>query len=80
MRRFIFAAAASLAAFVTSASAQRAPVPAEKPAADSPQNSDDAMTDVDPEVLARCKREAAQKKLRGVDRKTFMNACVEPED
>jgi hypothetical protein len=38
------------------------------------------MTDVAPEVLARCKREAAQKKLTGSDRTTFMNACVDPED
>jgi hypothetical protein len=38
------------------------------------------MTDVDPEVLARCQREAARKKLKGPDRTTFMNACVEPEE
>ncbi|MCJ2099299.1 PsiF family protein [Methylobacterium sp. E-046] len=38
------------------------------------------MTDVDPEVLARCKREAAQKKLKGAERATFMNACIELED
>ncbi|MCJ2067488.1 PsiF family protein [Methylobacterium sp. J-030] len=63
----------------TGALAQNAPVPMERPATGSGQN-DDTMTDVDPEVLARCKREAAQKKLKGSERATFMNACVEPED
>ena len=79
MRRSILAATALLA-LASAALAKSVPAPAEKPAAGSPPNSDDAMTDVDPEVLARCKREAAQKKLKGAERATFMNACVEPED
>ncbi|MGH1592286.1 PsiF family protein (plasmid) [Methylobacterium phyllosphaerae] len=79
MRRSILAATAFLA-LAPAALAQHVPAPAEKPDAGSPPSSDDAMTDVDPEVLARCKREAAQKKLKGAERATFMNACVEPED
>ncbi|MGH1570470.1 PsiF family protein [Methylobacterium sp. P31] len=71
---------AGLAALTIAALAQSAPAPAEKPAAGPGESSDDAMTDVDPDLLARCKREAAQKKLTGADRQTFMNACVEPED
>lgn len=78
MRRSILAAT-SLAALATAALAQNAPAPADKPATGSVQN-EDTMTDVDPEVLARCKREAMQKKLKGSERATFMNACVEPED
>jgi hypothetical protein len=70
---------AALVALATSALAQNAPVPTERPATGSVQN-DDTMTDIDPEVLARCKREAAQQKLKGSERATFMNACVEPED
>lgn len=78
MRRSILAVT-TFAAFTTAALAQNAPAPAEKPAAGAVQ-SDDTMTDVDPEVLARCKREAAQKKLKGSDRTSFMNTCVEPKD
>ena len=79
MRRSILAATA-LAVVATAALAQGGSPPAEKATAGSVQGSDDTMTDVDPEVLARCKREAAQKKLKGTERATFMNACVEPED
>jgi hypothetical protein len=78
MRRSIPAATA-LAVITTVAFAQNVPARSDKPAA-GPVQGDDAMTDVDPELLARCKREAAQKKLRGGERTTFMNACVEPED
>jgi hypothetical protein len=79
MRRWILAATAFLA-LAPAALAQNVPAPAEKPTAGSPPSGDDTMTDVDPELLARCKREAAQKKLKGAERATFMNACVEPED
>jgi hypothetical protein len=78
MGRSILAAIA-LVALATGALAQNAPAPADKPATGSVQN-EDTMTDVDPEVLARCKREATQKKFKGSDRTTFMNTCVEPED
>lgn len=78
--RHLLLAATALAALITAALAQAVPAPAEKPSAGSPQSGDDAMTDVDPEVLARCKREAAQKKLKGSERATFMSACVEQED
>ncbi|MCJ2067350.1 PsiF family protein [Methylobacterium sp. J-030] len=78
MRRSILAATA-LAALITSTLAQNAPAPADKPGTGSVQG-DDTMTDVDPELLAGCKREAAQKKLKGAERATFMNTCVEPED
>jgi hypothetical protein len=79
MRRSLLAATAF--SLLTSATlAQNAPLPAEKPTVGTPQSGDDPMTDVDPEVLARCKREAAQKKLKGAERATFMKACVEPED
>lgn len=78
--RFSVLAATALAAFATTAFAQGTPSPAAKPESGSTQSGDDAMTDVDPEVLARCKHEAVQKKLKGADRRTFMNACVEPED
>ena len=79
MRRSILAATA-VVLVATAALAQGGSPPAEKSTAGSVQGSDDTMTDVDPEVLARCKREAAQKKLKGAERATFMNACVEPED
>jgi hypothetical protein len=79
MRRSILAATA-LAVLTTATLAQGSPSPVEKPETGSVQSGDDAMTDVDPEVLARCKREALQKKLKGPDRATFMKACVEPED
>jgi hypothetical protein len=72
--------AITVAALTIVALAQRVPAPAEKPVTGPAQSSDNAMTDVDPEVLARCQREAARKKLKGPDRTTFMNACVEPED
>ena len=78
MRRPILAATA-FAGFTTVVLAQNAPAPPDKPGTGSAQG-DDTMTDVDPELLARCKREAAQKKLRGAERTTFMNSCVEPED
>ena len=78
MRRSILTATA-FAVLTTAALAQNAQAPADKPATGSVQ-SEDTMTDVDPEVLARCKREASQKKLKGAERSTFMNACVEPED
>ncbi|MCJ2126432.1 PsiF family protein [Methylobacterium sp. J-077] len=78
MKRSILAATA-LAVLTTAALAQNAPAPADKPVTGSVQ-SEDTMTDVDPEVLARCKHEASQKKLKGSERFTFMNACVEPED
>ena len=71
--------ATAFAVLATTALAQNAPAPSDRPAVGSVQG-DDTMTDVDPEVLARCKREAAQKKLKGSDRAIFMNACVEPED
>jgi hypothetical protein len=67
--------ATGLAILTATAFAQGTPAPADRPMA-----GEDAMTDVDPELLARCKREAAQKKLKGSERATFMNACVEPED
>lgn len=79
MRRLILAATGFVALTIP-ALAQHALAPAKKPGQGSPQSGDDAMTDVDPDVLARCKREAAQKKLKGTERATFMNACVEPED
>jgi hypothetical protein len=79
MRRSILAATA-FAALTTAALAQNLPAPAQKPAAGAPPGGDDTMTDVDPELLERCKREAAQKKLKGAERATFMNSCVEPED
>ncbi|MCJ2126903.1 PsiF family protein [Methylobacterium sp. J-077] len=31
-------------------------------------------------MLAPCKREASQKKLKGAERATFMSDCIEPED
>jgi hypothetical protein len=51
MRRSILAAT-TLAVLATAALAQNSLAPMEKPAAGSPQNGGDAMTDVDPEVLA----------------------------
>jgi hypothetical protein len=72
--------ATGLAILTATAFAQGTPAPADRPAAGTTQGGEDAMTDVDPELLARCKREAAQKKLKGSERATFMNACVEPED
>ena len=79
MRRSILVAV-TLAALTTSVFALGAQAPAEMPTAGVVQGGDDAMTDVDPDLLLRCKREAAQKKLVGPARATFMNACVEPED
>ncbi|WP_409568158.1 PsiF family protein [Methylobacterium sp. E-066] len=41
---------------------------------------EEAADDVDPEVLARCRRQAADQKLKGSARKAFMGTCVTPED
>jgi hypothetical protein len=41
---------------------------------------EEAADDVDPEVLARCRRQAADQKLKGPARKAFLGTCVTPED
>ena len=42
---------------------------------------EEAMDDVDPAVLDRCRRQAEQQKLKdGPVRKAFMGTCVTPED
>lgn len=71
-----------LACLPGSASAQNARSPSTpgKPAPRSDTRSDDAMTDVNPAVLARCREEAARKNLRGEARTLFMRTCVDPED
>jgi hypothetical protein len=45
-----------------------------------PDSSDDAMTDVDPAVLAQCKDSAARRKLNGSAREQFIKSCVLPKD
>ncbi|RVU18754.1 hypothetical protein [Methylobacterium oryzihabitans] len=55
------------------------PAPAAKPAP-SGQSADDAMTDVDPAVVAQCKSEADRKRLKGAPRTEFLRACADPED
>ncbi|WP_298965227.1 hypothetical protein [uncultured Methylobacterium sp.] len=53
--------------------------PAAKPVP-SGQSADDAMTDVDPAVVAQCKSEADRKALKGAPRTEFLRACADPED
>ena len=58
----------------------RSPTETNKPAPSTGAINDDAMTDVDPAVLAQCKDSAATKRLKGVARDEFMRSCVTPED
>ena len=50
------------------------------PGASSTSSSDDAMTDVDPTLLTRCKGDATRQKLKGEARDKFVRMCVQPED
>jgi hypothetical protein len=43
-------------------------------------SGEEAADVVDPEVLVRCRRQAADQKLKGPARKAFMGTCVTPED
>lgn len=52
--------------------------PAPKPEAPGPV--DEAVPGVDPAVLAQCRAEADDKRLKGEARSTFMKSCIEPED
>jgi hypothetical protein len=73
----------ALACLPGSAHAQqgtRSPTEANKPNSSTGAINDDAMTDVDPAVLAQCKDTAATKRLKGTARDEFMRACVTPED
>jgi hypothetical protein len=56
------------------------PEPDEKNASGAPAPGEEAADDVVPEVLARCRRQAADQKLQGPARKAFMGTCVTPED
>ncbi|GJD48458.1 hypothetical protein OPKNFCMD_1177 [Methylobacterium crusticola] len=58
----------------------RSPPAAAKTAPPPERTGDDAVAGVDPAVMAQCKAEADNKKLKGAPRAEFMRACVEPED
>jgi psiF repeat-containing protein len=58
----------------------RSPAETNKPASSTGVINDDALTDVDPAVLAQCKDSAATKRLKGAARDEFMRSCVTPED
>lgn len=60
--------------------AQSQPEPDEENASSASALGEEAADDVDPEVLARCRRQAADQKLKGLARKAFLGTCVTPED
>ena len=60
--------------------AQSRPEPAEENPSNVSAPGEEAADDVDPEVLARCRRQAADQKLKGPARKAFLGTCVTPED
>ena len=72
---------AFLAWFTTAGLAQDATKLAEGAISTAAPAGEEAMEDVDPAVLARCRQQAADQKLKdGPDRTAFMGTCVTPED
>lgn len=60
--------------------AQSRPEPDDENASSAPAPGEEAADDVGPEVLASCRRQAADQKLKGPARKAFLGTCVTPED
>lgn len=60
--------------------AQSGPEPDNQNASSASVQGEEAADDVDPEVLARCRRQSEEQKLMGPARKAFMGTCVTPED
>jgi hypothetical protein len=82
MRPTLATIAASTALTFLSAmgAAQGLPEPDEENASAVSSSGEEAADVVDPEVLVRCRRQAADQKLKGPARKAFMGTCVTPED
>ena len=76
----LIAALAALTCLPAMGAAQGLPEPDEENASAASSPGEEAADVVDPEVLARCRRQAADQKLKGPARKAFMGTCVTPED
>jgi hypothetical protein len=76
----LIAALTALTCLPTVGTAQSRSEPDEENASAASSPGEEAADDVDPEVLARCRRQAADQKLKGPTRKAFLGTCVTPED
>ena len=76
----LIAALTALTCLPAVGTAQSRLEPDEENASTASSPGEEAADGVDPEVLARCRRQAADQKLKGPARKAFLGTCVTPED
>ena len=76
----LIAALAALTCLPAMGAAQGRPEPDNQNASSASVQGEEAADDVNPEVLARCRRQSEEQKLKGPARKAFMGTCVTPED
>ncbi|TXN00497.1 hypothetical protein FV242_21925 [Methylobacterium sp. WL64] len=76
----LIAALTALTCLPSVGTAQGRPEPDDENASSASSQGEEAADVVDPEVLARCRQQAADQKLKGPARKAFMGTCVTPED
>jgi hypothetical protein len=74
------AAMAALTCLPAIGDAQGRPEPDEESASAASSPGEEAADVVDPEVLTRCRQQAADQKLKGPARKAFLGTCVTSED
>ncbi|MGU3287485.1 hypothetical protein [Methylobacterium mesophilicum] len=76
----LIAALTALTCLPSVSVAQSLPQLDEERALSASASGEEAADDVDPEVLARCRRQAVDQKLQGPARKAFLGTCVTLED
>jgi hypothetical protein len=76
----LIAALTALTCLPAVGAAQSRPEPDGENTSSASSQGEEAADLVDPEVLARCRQQAADQKLKGPARKAFMGTCVTPED